>query len=104
MRRLAYLSRAWNADAIPHSPLPIPVFMTVYPFVIHLGKFSITGYGIMLMAAFLVAGWVFARELERSGREPTIAWDCVVFAVIGGLLGGKVYYAILTHDSSALFS
>ena len=78
--------------------------MTVYPFVIHLGKFTITGYGIMLMAAFLVSGWVFARELERSGREPTIAWDSVVFAVIGGLLGGKVYYAFLTHDASALFS
>lgn len=78
--------------------------MTVYPFIIHLGRFTITGYGIMLMAAFLVSGWVFAKELARAGRDPTVAWDCVVFAVIGGLAGGKIYYALLVHDSSALFS
>ena len=78
--------------------------MTVYPFIIHLGKFTITGYGIMLMAAFLVAGWVFAHELKRVGRDPSIAWDCVVFAVVGGLLGGKIYYTVLTQDMSALFS
>jgi len=78
--------------------------MTVYPFVIHLGKFTITGYGIMLMAAFLVAGWVFAKELVRTGRDATIAWDSVVAAVFGGLIGGKVYYVLLVQDSSALFS
>ena len=78
--------------------------MTVYPFIIHLGKFTITGYGIMLMAAFLVAGWVFAHELKRVGKDPSIAWDCVVFAVVGGLAGGKIYYTLLTRDMSALFS
>lgn len=78
--------------------------MTVYPLLIHIGRFTITGYGIMLMAAFLTAGWVFAREQQRVGREPTVAWDCVVFAVIGGLIGGKIYYAVLVHDWSALFS
>ncbi len=78
--------------------------MTVYPFVIHFGRFTITGYGIMLMCAFLMAGWVFARSLEREGMEPTIAWDSVVMAVIGGLVGGKVYYALLVRDLGALTS
>ena len=78
--------------------------MTVYPFVVHVGRFSLTGYGLLLMCAFLTAGWVFARELENAGRDPAIAWDSVVFAVIGGLVGGKVYYAILVHDWSALTS
>lgn len=78
--------------------------MTAYPFLIHLGRFTITGYGIMLMAAFLVAGWVFAKSLAREGMEPTIAWDSVVLAVIGGLVGGKIYYALLVQDWSALTS
>ena len=76
--------------------------MTVYPFVIHLGGFAVTGYGIMLMFAFLVAGWVFSKELVRAGQDATIAWDSVVFAVIGGLVGGKLYYAVLVHDWSSL--
>jgi phosphatidylglycerol:prolipoprotein diacylglycerol transferase len=78
--------------------------MTAYPFLVHLGRFTITGYGLMLMAAFLIAGWVFAKSLERNGYDNTIAWDSVVMAVIGGLIGGKVYYALLVHDWNALVS
>src|SRR5881394_3106264 len=78
--------------------------MTIYPFLVHLGRFTITGYGLMLMAAFLMGGWVFAKSLEAAGMETTIAWDSVVAAVIGGLVGGKVYYAILVQDISALTS
>jgi phosphatidylglycerol:prolipoprotein diacylglycerol transferase len=78
--------------------------MTVYPFVVHLGGFTITGYGLMLMCAFLMAGWVFAMDLERAGHDPAIAWDSVVAAVLGGLVGGKVYYAILMRDLTTLTS
>ncbi len=78
--------------------------MTVYPFLIHLGSFTITGYGIMMMCAFLLSGWVYARELERAGRDPAIAWDAVVAAVIGGIAGAKIYYAVLMHDWNALLS
>jgi len=78
--------------------------MTVYPFIVHLGRFQLTGYGLALMCAFLIAGWVFASDLERVGRDTAIAWDSVVFAVIGGLIGGKIYYALLVHDWSAITS
>jgi phosphatidylglycerol---prolipoprotein diacylglyceryl transferase len=78
--------------------------MTVYPFVVHVGRFTLTGYGLMLMGAFLVAGWVFASELAHAGLDTALAWDSVVCAVIGGLVGGKIYYALLVHDWSALTS
>lgn len=78
--------------------------MTVYPFIIHLGRFAITGYGIMMMVAFLMAGWIFARRLQELGRESSIAWDCVVAAVLGGLAGAKLYYAVLMADWGALLS
>ena len=78
--------------------------MTVYPFLIHFGSFTVTGYGIMMMFAFLMAGWVYAREVERAGMDSAIAWDTVVFAVLGGLAGAKLYYAALVGDMGALFS
>lgn len=78
--------------------------MTIYPFVIHFGRFSVTGYGIMMMVAFLMAGWIFARELKRAGLPTEIAWDSVVWAVVGGIGGAKIYYAILVGDWSALMS
>lgn len=78
--------------------------MTVYPFVIHLGGFQITGFGIMMMVGFLTAGWLMDRELRRQGLKPDYAADITMAGVIGGVLGAKIWYVILTGDPGALFS
>lgn len=78
--------------------------MTVYPLILRLGPLMITGYGIMMMVAFLMAGWVMQRELQRRGLKEDYAADIVVAAVIGGIVGGKIWYAALYHDWGTLFS
>jgi phosphatidylglycerol:prolipoprotein diacylglycerol transferase len=78
--------------------------MTVYPFIIHLGPLEITGYGLMMMVAFLVAGWLLAVELRRRGFAEDYAADSVAAAVIGGIIGAKIWYAVLTQDAGALLS
>jgi phosphatidylglycerol---prolipoprotein diacylglyceryl transferase len=78
--------------------------MTVYPLIIHLGGLTLTGYGIMMMTGFLLSGWVYSRELVRRGLDSAIAWDTVVAAVVGGLVGSKVYYAASVGRIGALFA
>jgi phosphatidylglycerol---prolipoprotein diacylglyceryl transferase len=78
--------------------------MTVYPFIIHLGPLEITGYGIMLMVAFLMGGWLIALELRRRGLAEDYAADIVAGAVIGGIIGAKLWYVALTGDPRTLFS
>jgi len=78
--------------------------MTVYPLLIHLGRFTLTGYGIMMMLGFLVSGWIYARELQRRSLDPAIAWDTVVLAVVGGLAGSKLYFAISVGRIGAVFT
>ncbi|MFZ5625298.1 MAG: prolipoprotein diacylglyceryl transferase, partial [Gemmatimonadota bacterium] len=78
--------------------------MTVYPFVLHLGPIEITGYGLMLVAAFAVAGWLMQLELRRLGLNENFAGDSVVAAVIGGIIGAKLWYVALYRDPGALFS
>jgi len=78
--------------------------MTVYPLLFHFGGFTLTGYGIMMMLGFLVAGWIYARELKRRSLEPAVAWDTVVIAVVGGLAGSKLYFAISVGRIAAAFS
>ena len=78
--------------------------MTVYPFIIHLGPLEITGYGLMLMVAFLMGGWLIARQLRESGLKEDYAADIVAAAVIGGIIGAKLWYVALTRDPGALFS
>jgi phosphatidylglycerol:prolipoprotein diacylglycerol transferase len=78
--------------------------MTVYPFIIHLGPLEITGYGIMMMVGFLMGGWLAGRELRRRGLREEYSADMVVAAVIGGVIGAKLWYVALTQDPGALFS
>lgn len=78
--------------------------MTVYPFLIHLGPLEITGYGLMLMVAFLMGGWLIARQLREHQLREDYAADVVAAAVIGGIVGAKLWYVALTRDPSALIS
>jgi phosphatidylglycerol:prolipoprotein diacylglycerol transferase len=78
--------------------------MTIYPFIIHAGPLEITGYGLMLMVAFLMGGWLVARQLRENELKEDYAADIVAAAVIGGIIGAKLWYVALTRDPGALFS
>jgi len=78
--------------------------MTTYPLVFSIGPIEITGYGLMMMVGFLTGGWAIQRELRRRGLNEEYTSDIVVAAVIGGIIGAKLWYAVLTRDPGALFS
>ncbi len=78
--------------------------ITVYPFIIHLGPLEVTGYGIMMMVGFLAGGWLVSLELKRRGFREEYSADMVVAAVVGGVIGAKLWYVALTQDMGALFS
>lgn len=76
--------------------------MNVYPLEFHLGPLHITGFGLMMMASFLVAAWLVSLELRRHGLSDAFAGDAMFGAVVGGIVGAKLWYVALT--GSALFS
>lgn len=63
-----------------------------------LGGEFITSFGVFMLFAFLTAGYVLRAELKRKGYDPEKAWDMVFMAVIGGILGAKLYYMFLNFD------
>lgn len=63
-----------------------------------LGGQPVTSFGVMMFLAFLTAGIILRRELERGGYDGEKAWDLVFAAVIGGILGAKLYYVFLNFD------
>lgn len=71
-------------------------------FLIQLGPLPLTGFGIAMLGAFLIAQVVAQAVLTDRKQDPNVMPDIVIAAVIGGLLGGKIYYAILMHDAGAL--
>jgi phosphatidylglycerol---prolipoprotein diacylglyceryl transferase len=77
--------------------------MTIYPFVLQFGPITLTGYGLMMMAAFLMAGWAIQLDLRGRGLNEDYAADIVVAAVVGGLLGAKLWYVVWSRDWESLF-
>jgi phosphatidylglycerol---prolipoprotein diacylglyceryl transferase len=73
-------------------------------FTYDVGRFQFTGFGVAMLAAFIIAQIIGQRETWRRGHDPAPISDLVFAAVIGGILGGKIYYAVLMGDVSALFS
>ncbi len=80
--------------------------ITVHPATWQLGPLQLTGFGIAVLLAFVIAQIVCVRELERRGHplEAAAIPDVVLAAVLGTLVGAKTYYVILTGDPSAFFS
>jgi phosphatidylglycerol---prolipoprotein diacylglyceryl transferase len=76
----------------------------MYPTLVKIGNFELTSFGVMMAAAFFVAGWILSREFRRRSIPDDYAWSVVVYAAIGGILGAKIYYAILYRSWDALFS
>jgi phosphatidylglycerol:prolipoprotein diacylglycerol transferase len=76
--------------------------MTVYPFILRLGPLELTGYGLMMMVAFLMAGWAIQLELRRRHLDEEFAADIVIAGVVGGLVGAKIWYVLLTGEWDAL--
>lgn len=84
----------------------IPVFASIRQnaFAYDIGRFQFTGFGIAVLMAFVIAQIISQRELYRRGHDPAPIADLIFAAVIGGLVGAKVYYAVLMGDVSALFT
>lgn len=75
-----------------------------HPLSYSFGPLQFTGFGLAMLLSFVVAQILSQRELERRGHDASPMADLVLAAVIGGLLGAKLYYAILTQDLSSLTS
>lgn len=78
-----------------------PNLFTIPEWVPLLGGEPITSFGVMMFLAFLTAGLIMRSELERTGHDPERAWDMLFMAVIGGVVGAKLYYVFLNYPRLA---
>ena len=79
----------------------------VYPFEYGLGPITVTGFGLAVLAAFMISQVICMRELTRRGQHEHAAAipDMIIACVIGTLVGGKLYYVlVITKDWSDLFT
>ena len=67
----------------------------MYPTIVDFGPFGIHSYGLMLATAFITVSFVIQSELKRRGFVPEFASMIVMAAAVGGIVGAKIYSALL---------
>jgi len=74
-----------------------------YPLnILKIGSFEITGFGVVMMLAFLTGAWIADREVRRLGFAPDYVHDILLGAVLGGVIGAKLWFVAL-HGPESLF-
>jgi phosphatidylglycerol:prolipoprotein diacylglycerol transferase len=66
----------------------------MYPVLFQLFGFPISSFGVMLAAAFLAGTWITARRMREIGLDPDGATTMLIYAMLGGIGGSKLYYAV----------
>lgn len=73
------------------------------PILISFGPIIVQSYAVMLVAAFLGGTWLAGKQAERLPRElaalnASQVFDLTSISLIGGLIGGRVFYLSLYWD------
>jgi phosphatidylglycerol---prolipoprotein diacylglyceryl transferase len=66
-----------------------------------LGPIFIRFYGIILMLGAVAGAWLAAREAKRRNYDPEIAWDMLLWLIIGGVIGARLWH-VFTPTPSAI--
>jgi phosphatidylglycerol:prolipoprotein diacylglycerol transferase len=67
---------------------------------IHILGLSLKSFGIVFACGFLAAGAILVRRLRELGKPGDYAYEMAFAALIGGLVGSRLYY-VIQHWSTA---
>jgi phosphatidylglycerol---prolipoprotein diacylglyceryl transferase len=65
-----------------------------------LGPLYIRFYGIILMLGALAGGLLATVEVRRRGKDPEMVWDLLVYLIIGGIIGARLWHIFTPPPSS----
>ena len=64
------------------------------PLLFKLGPISVHTYGVAMALAFLISIFIIRHEAKRKGFNPDFAYDIVLFAMVGGIIGARFFYVV----------
>ena len=71
----------------------------MYPVLVQLGAFELRSYGIVVALSFFLGLWLSAREAKRNGFDPALVQDFAFYALLGGIIGARIYYVVFSNPA-----
>jgi len=66
----------------------------MYPELFSIFGYSVSSFGVMMAIAFLVGSWITGKRMEEEGLDPDLATTLLIWVMLGGIFGSKLYFAI----------
>lgn len=66
----------------------------MYPELFSIFGYSVSSFGAMMAIAFLVGSWITGKRMEEEGLDPDLATTLLIYVMLGGVFGSKLYFAI----------
>lgn len=74
------------------------MFHSPGPIALPLGPLTIRWYGILMATAMAVGLWLAYREAKRRGTDPEALLKTSELALLGGLIGARLYYVAFSWE------
>jgi phosphatidylglycerol:prolipoprotein diacylglycerol transferase len=65
-----------------------------------IGPIEIKFYGIIIMLGAVAGAWLAVGEAKRRGYDPEIVWDLLIYLIIGGIVGARLWHVFTPSPSS----
>ncbi len=65
------------------------------PVIVQIGPLALRWYGVLMIAAFLIAAWWAARYVRRKGEDPGNVWDGLLWVMVGAIIGARLWYVFI---------
>ena len=65
-----------------------------------IGTFEVRFYGIILMLGALAGGILAQKEVKRRGHDPEILWDLMLWLLIAGIAGARLWHVFTPSPST----
>jgi len=80
--------------------------MTFDQFGIHLGpagfQLYLRYYGLILITGAFLGGYLASLEARRRGHNPDLVWDGLIWALVAGIVGARLWHILTPPPSMAL--
>ncbi len=63
-----------------------------------IGDFEIRFYGVIIAFGFILGYLLIAKEAKRTGQNPELYLDYMLWLVIPAILGARIYYILFSLD------
>jgi len=76
----------------------------MYPILLNIGHLELRTYSVIVALAFLAGLWLSTREAARKGLDPALVSDFALYALLGGIVGARLYFIAFSDPAYFLRS